>query len=55
MILEPQPLSDAMKDPLGEDRCREYEEQRSYIWNIVMFFFLCSIVAGISALFNKDE
>lgn len=41
--------------PLGEDRCQEYEEQRSYIWNIIMFFFLCFIVAGISALFDKDE
>jgi hypothetical protein len=40
---------------LGEDKCREYEEQRSYIWNFIMFFFLCFIIACISALFDKDE
>ena len=41
--------------PLGEDRCREYEEPRSFVWNIIMFFFLCAIGASIAALFDKDE
>tara|TARA_B100001093_G_scaffold517690_1_gene600031 strand:- start:109 stop:786 length:678 start_codon:yes stop_codon:yes gene_type:complete len=40
---------------LGEERCRYVEEQRSYIWNVIMFFFIGSIGYAITLLFDNDK